>query len=61
MLGRGNTAEVFEYGNGKVCKLFFEGYPQKYIEHEYLNKMKVSKMDITKHVGVIEQCREYES
>lgn len=25
--GKGNTAEVFEYTDGKVCKLFFEGYP----------------------------------
>lgn len=24
MLGKGNTAEVFEYEKGKVCKLFFK-------------------------------------
>lgn len=25
MVGVGNTAEVFDYGEGKVCKLFYEG------------------------------------
>ena len=25
MVGVGNTAEVFDYGDGKVCKLFYEG------------------------------------
>lgn len=49
-LGRGNTAEVFEYGNEKVCKLFFEGYPDEYAALEfqnaremYKNKIRISK------------------
>lgn len=35
MIGVGNTAEVFEYGEGKVCKLFFPGYPKDAVEREY--------------------------
>lgn len=27
VLGKGNTAEVLDQGNGKVCKLFYEGWP----------------------------------
>lgn len=49
-LGRGNTAEVFEYGNEKVCILFFEGYPDEYAALEfqnaremYKNKIRISK------------------
>ncbi len=37
LLGKGNTAEVFEYGEGKVCKLFYEGYPREYVELEFQN------------------------
>lgn len=37
LLGKGNTAEVFEYTNGKVCKLFFKGYPHEYIGLEFKN------------------------
>lgn len=37
LLGKGNTAEVFEYAAGKVCKLFYGEYPQEYIELEYEN------------------------
>ena len=50
LLGKGNTAEVFEYGNEKVCKLFFEGYPDEYAALEfqnaremYKNKIRISK------------------
>ena len=37
LLGKGNTAEVFEYADGKVCKLFYEGYPREYVELEFQN------------------------
>lgn len=50
LLGKGNIAEVFEYGNEKVCKLFFEGYPDEYAALEfqnaremYKNKIRISK------------------
>lgn len=55
MLGKGNTAEVFEYERGKVCKLFFEGYPQQYIEHEYQNAKEVFglKLKIPEPFGLV--------
>ena len=37
LLGKGNTAEVFDYGNKRVCKLFYEGYPDKYVALEFRN------------------------
>lgn len=35
--GKGNTAEVFEYGDGRVCKLFYEEYPRDYVELAFQN------------------------
>lgn len=46
MIGKGHTAEVFEYGDGKVCKLFFEGYPKEYVEHEYQNANEVYRLKL---------------
>ncbi|MFR8536308.1 MAG: hypothetical protein ACLVD1_07380 [Lacrimispora saccharolytica] len=43
LLGKGNTAEVFEYGNERVCKLFFEGYPDEYIALEFQNSKEMYK------------------
>ncbi len=37
MIAKGATAEVYEYEEGKICKLFFEGYPVEYINIEYQN------------------------
>ncbi len=37
LLGKGNTAEVYEYAEGKICKLFYEGYPHEYVELEFQN------------------------
>lgn len=37
LLGKGNTAEVFAYGNERVCKLFYEGYPDEYVALEFQN------------------------
>lgn len=45
-IGKGNTAEVFEYGNGKICKLFFEGYPHEYAELEFQNAKEMYKNKI---------------
>ena len=55
MLGKGNTAEVFEFEHGKVCKLFFEGYPQQFVEHEYQNAKEVFKLklNIPKPFGLV--------
>lgn len=46
LLGKGNTAEVFESKNGRVCKLFFEGYPCKYVELEFQNAKEMYKNKI---------------
>lgn len=37
MIAKGNTAEVYEYGENRICKLFYPGYPREYIEHEFGN------------------------
>lgn len=46
MVGRGNTAEVYEYGEGKVCKLFLEGYPQEYTALEYKNAVEAFRLKL---------------
>ena len=46
MLGKGNTAEVFEYGEDKVCKLFFAGYPKDAVEREYRNAKEVYRLGL---------------
>jgi len=44
MVGVGNTAEVFDYGDGKVCKLFYEGYPKEAAEREFRNAKEVERL-----------------
>lgn len=34
---KGNTAEVFEYGKERVCKLFYQRIPYEYVRQEYEN------------------------
>lgn len=46
IIGTGNTAEVFEYEKGKVCKLFVAGYPKEYVELEYRNAMELFRLGI---------------
>lgn len=46
VLGRGNTAEVIEQDNSKVCKLFYKGYPHSAIEREYNNAKLMETLDI---------------
>lgn len=43
LLGKGNAAEVFAYGNERVCKLFYEGYPGEYIALEFQNSKQMYK------------------
>lgn len=43
LLGKGNAAEVFAYGNERVCKLFYEGYPGGYIALEFQNSKQMYK------------------
>ena len=47
LLGKGNTAEVFDCKNGKVCKLFFEGYPSEYAELEFKNAKEMYRNKIS--------------
>lgn len=37
IIGKGNTAEVFDIGDGKILKLFIEGYPKEPVEREFSN------------------------
>lgn len=37
MIGTGNTATVYEWEEGKVLKLFKQGYPEEALEQEYRN------------------------
>lgn len=46
MVGKGNTAEVLDYGTKRVCKLFFEGYPREYVELEYKNAKEAFNLNI---------------
>ena len=46
MVGVGNTAEVFDYGDGKVCKLFYQGYPKEAVEREYRNAKEVERLGL---------------
>ena len=39
IISRGNTAEVFEYEEEKICKLFYEGYSTTAIQREYNNAL----------------------
>ena len=46
LIAKGNTAEIYEYGNNLVCKLFYPEYPMPYIKHEFYNATVVEKLGI---------------
>ena len=48
IIGVGNTATVFEWEEGKVLKLFYEGYPKEAVEREFHNAKAISDMDFAK-------------
>lgn len=54
IVGVGNTATVYEWENGKVVKLFREGYPYQDAIREYENAMAVNDMDFPnqKHMNL---------
>ncbi len=37
LLTKGNTAEIYKFGEKRICKLFYPGYPKDYIKHEFQN------------------------
>ena len=41
-----NTAEIYEYGDNLICKLFYPQYPTKIIEHEFCNATMAWKLGI---------------
>jgi uncharacterized protein (TIGR02172 family) len=47
-IGVGNTATVYEWEEGKVLKLFYEGYPKEAVEREFHNAEAISNMDFAK-------------
>ena len=45
-IARGNTAEIFDYREHLICKLFNLRYPAEYIEHEFRNASIAWKLGI---------------
>ncbi|WP_406242557.1 aminoglycoside phosphotransferase family protein [Tissierella carlieri] len=48
IIGRGNTATVYELEEDKVLKLFNQGYPKESVEKEFNNARTISNMDFVK-------------
>jgi len=46
LLATGNTAEVFEYGDDKVLKLYKSGYPFDAVQREYNNTLIMNKSPV---------------
>lgn len=48
IIGKGNTASVYELEEGKVLKLFNQGYPEEAIDNEYRNAVSILHMNFLK-------------
>ena len=48
LIGIGNTADVYEWENSRVIKLFHEGYPKEAIEKEFHNAVAIRDMNFSK-------------
>ena len=48
IIGVGNTATVYEWEEGRVLKLFYQGYPKKAVEKEFLNARAIRNMNFAK-------------
>ncbi len=48
IIGIGNTASVYEWEDGKVLKLFKQGYPEDAVVKEYNNAMAIKDMNFAK-------------
>jgi len=46
LIAQGNTAEIYQYGENLIYKLFYPGYPTDYIKHEYHNAMLARELGI---------------
>lgn len=48
IIGTGNTATVYQWGENKVLKLFHKGFPMEAIEREFKNAHLIREMDFAK-------------
>jgi uncharacterized protein (TIGR02172 family) len=48
IIGIGNTATVYEWEEGKVIKLFYQGYPKDAVEREFQNSKAINDMEFAK-------------
>lgn len=48
IIGKGNTATVYDWKEDKVLKLFYQGYPKEAVEKELHNVKAISKMTFAK-------------
>lgn len=46
LIGQGRTAEIFEYGENRVLKLFRTGFPKMAIENEFKVGLELCKKDL---------------
>lgn len=45
-IAKGNTAEIFDYGADKVCKLFYPGYPFETVHVEFQHATLLQNMNL---------------
>lgn len=48
VVGKGNTATIYDWKEGTVLKLFNQGYPQKAVEREFENAKAISSLSFAK-------------
>jgi uncharacterized protein (TIGR02172 family) len=48
LIGIGNTATVYEWGDDKVLKVFLKDYPKESIDREFQNALSIREMDFGK-------------
>lgn len=48
LIGKGNTAAVYEWEEGTVLKLFDQGYPKNAVEREFQNAKAINGMSFAK-------------
>lgn len=59
LLSRGNTAEIFDYSENKILKLFNKDYPELAINHEFENSKIIFNLGIkTPKAYEITDCSE---
>ena len=46
LIAKGNTAEVFDYAKGMICKLFYVGYPVESVKVEFHNATLLYELEL---------------